>query len=52
MTTCRRLAGIADKLTVVRSVVGKIPDHGQASYHLFTGYTPSTVIDYPQMGSR
>ena len=46
-----RLARIAEKLTVVRSVVGKIPDHGQASYHLFTGYTPSTVIDYPQMGA-
>ncbi len=46
-----RLAGVADKLTVVRSVVGKIPDHGQATYHLFTGYTPSTVVDYPQMGS-
>ena len=45
-----RLAAIADKLTVVRSVVGKIPDHGQASYHLFTGYTPSTVIDYPADG--
>ena len=46
-----RVAAIADKITVVRSVVGKIPDHGQATYHLFTGYTPSTVIDYPQMGS-
>ncbi len=45
------LAGIADKITVVRSVVGKIPDHGLATYHLHTGYTPSTVIDYPQMGS-
>jgi uncharacterized protein (DUF1501 family) len=31
--------------------VGKIPDHQQATYHLFTGYTPTTVIDYPQMGS-
>lgn len=46
-----QLASISDKLTVVRSVVGKIPDHGLATYHLFTGYTPSTVIDYPQMGS-
>lgn len=46
-----RTAKIADKLTVVRSVVGKIPDHAQATYHLFTGYTPTTVIDYPQMGS-
>lgn len=46
-----RLSKIADKLTIVRSVVGKIPDHGQATYHLFTGYTPTTVIDYPQMGA-
>jgi hypothetical protein len=46
-----KLAGIAGKITVVRSVVGKIPDHGLATYHLHTGYTPSTVIDYPQMGS-
>jgi hypothetical protein len=45
------LAGIADKLTIVRSVVGKIPDHALATYHLHTGYTPTAVIDYPQMGS-
>ena len=44
-------AKILDKLTVVRSMVGKIPDHSQATYHLFTGYTPTSVIDYPQMGS-
>jgi hypothetical protein len=46
-----KIAGIADKITVVRSVVGKIPDHNLAMYHLFTGYTPTPVIDYPQMGS-
>ena len=46
-----RMAKVADKLTIVRSVTGKIPDHGQATYHLFTGYIPTTVIDYPQMGS-
>ncbi|HRX54648.1 MAG TPA: DUF1501 domain-containing protein [Verrucomicrobiales bacterium] len=46
-----RLAKVADKITVVRSVVGKIPDHQQATYHLFTGYIPTTVIDYPQMGA-
>ncbi|MFG0255821.1 MAG: DUF1501 domain-containing protein [Rhodopirellula sp. JB053] len=44
-------AAIADKLTVVRSMVGKIPDHATATYHLFTGYTPTAVIDFPQMGS-
>ena len=46
-----RTAAASDKLTVIRSVVGKIPDHGLATYHLFTGYTPTAVIDYPQMGS-
>lgn len=46
-----RLATVADKFTVVRSVVGRIPDHSQATYHLFTGYIPTTVIDYPQMGA-
>ena len=44
-------AAIADKLTVIRSLVGRIPDHQQATYHLFTGYTPTAVIDYPQMGA-
>jgi hypothetical protein len=46
-----RTAKVADRITFLRSVVGKIPDHGQATYHLFTGYTPTTVIDYPQMGA-
>ena len=46
-----QLAKITDKVTLLRSVVGKVPDHGIASYHLFTGYTPTAVIDYPQMGS-
>lgn len=49
--TFAETAKVVDKLTVIRSVVGKIPDHGQATYHLFTGYTPTAVIDYPQMGS-
>ena len=46
-----KTADIADKITVVRTVVGKIPDHGIATYHLSTGYTPTAVIDYPSMGS-
>ena len=46
-----KTAAIADQITVVRSVVGRIPDHAQATYHLFTGYTPTAVIDYPQMGA-
>lgn len=46
-----RMAAAADKMTVMRSMHCKIPDHGQAAYHLFTGYIPTTVIDYPQMGA-
>ena len=46
-----KVAKVADKMTVVRSMHCKIPDHGQAAYHLFTGYVPTTVIDYPQMGA-
>ena len=46
-----KTAAIADKLTVVRTVVGRIPDHGLATYHLFKGYPPTAVIDYPNMAS-
>ncbi len=46
-----RMASVADKFTVVRSCNCRIPDHGQSTYHLFTGYLPTTVIDYPQMGA-
>ncbi len=44
-------AQVADKITVIRSCHCSIPDHGQAQYHLNTGYLPTTVIDYPQMGA-
>lgn len=47
----KRCAAIADKLTVLRSITGKIPDHGQATYHLLTGYTPTPAIQHPQMGA-
>lgn len=46
-----RTAAITDKMTILRSVVGRVPDHGLATYHLFTGYPKTAVIDYPQMGS-
>lgn len=44
-------AKIADKVSIIRSVVGRVPDHGLATYHLFTGYPQTAVIDYPQMAS-
>jgi hypothetical protein len=42
---------IADRITILRSLVGRVPDHGLATYHLFTGYPKTAVIDYPQMAS-
>ena len=48
--TFPKTSTIANKVTVIRSVVGRIPDHQQTTYHLITGYTPTAVIDFPQMG--
>ncbi len=47
----QRCAQIVDKLTVVRTVTGRIPDHAQATYHSLTGYLPSSAIIHPQMGA-
>jgi hypothetical protein len=46
-----RTAQIADKITVVRSVTGRIPDHAQATYQMFTGYLPSPAIVHPSVGA-
>ena len=44
-------AKIADKLTVVRSVVGRVPDHGQAMYHILRGYQMTPAIKHPTVGT-
>lgn len=49
--TMPETAKIADKLTVVRSVVGKIPDHGQAMYHILRGYQMTPAIQHPTVGT-
>ena len=46
-----RTARIADKITVVRSITGHIPDHAQATYQMFTGYLPSPAIQHPSIGA-
>src|SRR5215469_9112185 len=46
-----RTAQIADKITVVRSVIGHIPDHAQATYQMFTGYLPTPAIQHPSIGA-
>src|ERR1051326_7641514 len=46
-----RTAQVADKITVVRSITGRIPDHAQATYHMFTGYLPTPAILHPCVGA-
>lgn len=46
-----RTAKVANKITVVRSVTGHIPDHAQATYQMFTGYLPSPAIQHPSLGA-
>src|SRR5260221_350842 len=46
-----RTAQIADKITVVRSITGRIPDHAQATYQMFTGYLPTPAILHPSIGA-
>jgi Protein of unknown function (DUF1501) len=44
-------AQVADKITVVRSITGRIPDHAQATYQMFTGYLPTPAIQHPSLGA-
>lgn len=46
-----RTAQVADKITVVRSITGRIPDHAQATYQMFTGYLPTPAIQHPSLGA-
>ncbi|MEI6234659.1 MAG: DUF1501 domain-containing protein [Planctomycetota bacterium] len=46
-----KTAQVADKMTVIRSIAGRIPDHAQAAYHMMTGYLPTPAIQHPCMGS-
>ncbi len=44
-------AGIADKLTVVRSITHGEAAHERGTHNMFTGYRPSPAIQYPSFGS-
>ena len=47
----KSLAGVADKMTVIRSIAGKEADHGRASYTMFTGYRKSPALEHPALGA-
>ena len=46
-----RLAGQAQRLAVLRSMRTREGDHGRATAHLHTGYTPQGSIRFPSLGS-
>ncbi len=49
--TIPKIAGVADKLTVVRSMSHGEAAHERGTHNMFTGYKPSPSIVYPSMGS-
>jgi uncharacterized protein (DUF1501 family) len=46
-----KIASIADKLTVVRSMTHGEAAHERGTHNMFTGYRPSPALEYPSMGS-
>lgn len=48
--TVPKLAAMADKLTVIRSMYQRTADHQQATYTMRTSYAPIPSIVYPTMG--
>ena len=46
-----RLAERAERLAFVRSLAAREGDHARASYLLHTGFTPSTTVAHPTLGS-
>ena len=47
----KETAGVADKLTVVRSMTHGEAAHERGTHNMFTGYRPSPALQYPSMGS-
>ena len=46
-----KMAEVADKVTVVRSMTHTEVDHSRGEHSMFTGYRPSPALTYPSMGS-
>jgi len=49
--TLPNIAGIADKITVIRSMTHGEAAHERGTHNMFTGYRPSPALQYPSMGS-
>ena len=49
--TLPRLASMADKMTVIRSVTHGEAAHERGTHNMFTGYKPSPALVFPSFGS-
>ena len=49
--TLPKMAEVADKVSVVRSLYHTIPSHGPATTFMTTGNKPTAALQYPSMGS-
>lgn len=49
--TLPRIASIADKLCIVRSMTHGEAAHERGTHNMFTGYRPSPALQYPSIGS-
>ena len=49
--TLPKLAGVADKIAVIRSLTHGEAAHERGTHNMFTGYRPSPALKYPSMGS-
>ena len=47
----KKTAGIADELTIIRSMSHGEAAHERGTHNMFTGYRPSPAVQYPSMGS-
>ncbi|MBX3432062.1 MAG: DUF1501 domain-containing protein [Pirellulales bacterium] len=46
-----RTAGVADKITVIRSLTHSEAAHERGEMNMLTGYRPSPALEYPSLGS-
>lgn len=46
-----KIAAIADKITIVRSVTHSEADHDRGTHSVLTGFQPSPAIVYPSLGA-
>jgi hypothetical protein len=49
--TLPKLAGVADKIAVIRSMTHGEAAHERGTHNMFTGYRPSPALSYPCFGS-